>query len=316
MKRFIKGLLRVLLCIIGVLVLCLLFMTIYHHVMLSKESSLIKANGKFVSVDGHKMHIYAEGKKSTKPTLIIMSGAGVAAPVYDYKVLYSKLSDEYHVVVIEKFGYGYSDVSGLPRDIATLVKEDREALKLAGEDGPYVLMPHSMSALESLYWAQHYPDEVPAIVGLDMALPECYDYMPSSAFQIGFVKTITFMGLHRIPFLDPVNERGLTEAEIRQNKYLVHKVTFNNDVISENKAVNNNAKLVKKGGIPNIPMLLFSSNGSETGVGPKWVQCQRNFASQSSKIKLIQLDCGHMLHYYKSSYIAEKTKDFLKNFNK
>ena len=29
----------------------------------------------------------------------------------------------------------------------------------------------------ALYWAQKYPDEVSAIIGLDMAVPEYYDSM-------------------------------------------------------------------------------------------------------------------------------------------
>ena len=34
-----------------------------------------------------------------------------------------------------------------------------------------------MSGIEALYWAQQYPDEVEAIIGLDMAVPEYYEEM-------------------------------------------------------------------------------------------------------------------------------------------
>lgn len=56
----------------------------------------------------------------------------MASPIYDYKILYSKLTGEYQVAVVEKFGYGYSDISGLSRDVVTLVEGDRNALKAAG----------------------------------------------------------------------------------------------------------------------------------------------------------------------------------------
>lgn len=49
------------------------------------------------------------------------------------------------------------------------------ALDKAKIKGPYVLFAHSMSAIESIYWAQTYPEEVLAIVGLDMAVPITYD---------------------------------------------------------------------------------------------------------------------------------------------
>ena len=31
-------------------------------------------------------------------------------PILDFKSLYSQLSDNYKIVVIEKFGYGFSDI--------------------------------------------------------------------------------------------------------------------------------------------------------------------------------------------------------------
>lgn len=37
-----------------------------------------------------------------------------------------------------------------------------------------------MSGIEALYWAQQYPEEVEAIIGLDMAVPEYYDEMKIS----------------------------------------------------------------------------------------------------------------------------------------
>lgn len=45
----------------------------------------------------------------------------------------------------------------------------RAALKSAKIEAPYILCPHSMSGIEALYWAQQYPEEVLAIIGLDMA---------------------------------------------------------------------------------------------------------------------------------------------------
>ncbi len=37
--------------------------------------------------------------------LLFLSGSGTAAPVLDFKSLYSLLSSDYRIVVIEKFGY-------------------------------------------------------------------------------------------------------------------------------------------------------------------------------------------------------------------
>lgn len=95
----------------------------------------------------------------------------------DFKSLYSLFSDQYQIVVVEKFGYGFSDIVDKGRDIDSILEDTRAALAAAGLNAPYVLCPHSMSGLEALYWAQKYPDEISAIIGLDMAVPEYYDSM-------------------------------------------------------------------------------------------------------------------------------------------
>ena len=120
---------NVMLIILLIVVLFLIVMPIYHNVMLLIERKNIRTLGTLVEVEGYNMNIYVEGidKDQGKPIIVILSGSGVAAPLYDYKELYSKLTDKFRVAVIEKFGYGYSDVSGIERDVATMVKEDREA---------------------------------------------------------------------------------------------------------------------------------------------------------------------------------------------
>ena len=127
----------------------------------------------YVEINGHKMHIFRAGDRK-KPKLVFMSGSGTISPVYDFKILYEKLQDEYRIIVIEKFGYGCSDLYEGPCDIDSLVDFQRQALEKAGEKGPFILLPHSMSGLEAIRWRQKYPGEVEAIIGLDMATPLTY----------------------------------------------------------------------------------------------------------------------------------------------
>ncbi|MEI3049078.1 MAG: hypothetical protein V8T65_13705 [Roseburia inulinivorans] len=95
--------------------------------------------------------------------------------------------------MVEKFGYGFSDIVDSDRDIDTVLGQTRTALDKAGINGPYVLCPHSMSGIEALYWAQQYPDEVEAIIGLDMAVPEYYDEMKISIpmMKLGHCRWVT-----------------------------------------------------------------------------------------------------------------------------
>src|SRR5690625_5849783 len=169
-KRFKRVMLIILTGIISIFVLILSVSFINHKIQLSKEEELFVPTGQLVEINSHQMHVYSEG--NGQETLIFMSGGGTSSPVLDFKSLYSLLSEKYKIVVIEKFGYGFSEVTDVERDIDTILSESREALLKLGVTGPYILFPHSMSGIEALRWAQVYTDEVKAIVGLDMAVPE------------------------------------------------------------------------------------------------------------------------------------------------
>ena len=92
----------------------------------------LQHNGEYVIVNNHKIHIYRAGNKNG-PTLLFMSGSGTVAPVYDFKILYKKLLSDFAVIVIEKFGYGYSDLYDAPTDVDSLISFHREALTKIGE---------------------------------------------------------------------------------------------------------------------------------------------------------------------------------------
>lgn len=203
------------LLLLGVLCVFLLGSSIFHYIQNKKSDVLANPPGEMVEVNGHQMHIY-ETRKG-KETLVMMAGGGTSSPVLDFKTLYKHLEEDYNIVVGEKAGYGYSEVTNSPRDIDTMLEETREALTKADITGPYILFPHSMSGIEALYWAEEHPDEVKAIVGLDMATPEAYEEldMPLPLLYSGTFAAKTGI-LRWIPHADKpeaVQYGNLTEQE-------------------------------------------------------------------------------------------------------
>ena len=89
--------------------------------------------GELVEVNGNNMSVYTEGNGDK--TLVFMSGGGTCSPILDFKSLYSLLNNEYKIAVVEKFGYGFSDVVDESRDIDTILSETRMALKKADVEG-------------------------------------------------------------------------------------------------------------------------------------------------------------------------------------
>ena len=267
----------------------------------------IKCNGEFVTINEHKMHVYKDGNADA-PAIVFMSGHCTVSPVYDFKVLYEKLLPNFRVIVIEKFGYGYSDIFDSPSDIDTLVSVQRQALDALGEAGPYILVPHSMSGIEAIRWKQKFPEEVAAIIGIDMATPLSFSVWTDKQIKqtVLLMKVLRFLRLSSA--LSAVSNLSLTEDEFEQHKLLKKRNTFNICCINEAREVLNNARVVGEDGKIQCPTLMFSSNGEDQE--KNWVENQEKFAS-SMGARLIPYDCSHYIHHFKSDEMCKEIIEFV-----
>ncbi len=316
MKRIRSKFLKVIFIIVAVIVLFIIVSFIRHKICSFRERKLLTPLGKIVEVNGHNMSVYTEGEGDK--TLVFLSGGGTCSPILDFKSLYSLLSNEYKIAVVEKFGYGFSDVVDEQRDIDTMLNETRMALEKAGIEGPYVLCPHSMSGLEALYWAQKYPEEVEAIIGLDMAVPAYYDEMHISIPITKLGQYGAALGITRwIPGLaesDAIKAGTLSEEEKEIYRAVFYQRTATVTMIDEVKAVKDNAKTVKENGVPQVPMLLFISNGSGgTGFTEEmWRRIPKEYIAGCDNASYIELDCPHYVHDYEYEKISEEIRNLLK----
>lgn len=288
---------------------------IRHKVCSVREQKRLTPLGELVEVEGHNMSVYTEGDGDK--TLVFMSGAGTCSPILDFKSLYSSLSDDYRIVVVEKLGYGFSDVVDESRDIDTILSQTRMALDMAGIEGPYVLCPHSMSGLEALYWAQKYPEEVEAVVGLDMAVPDYYDEMKINIPVMKLGEYAARLGITRwIPSLaesDAIKYGTLSEKEKEIYRAVFYQRTATVTMIDEAKAVKSNAAIVNENGIPHVPMLLFISDGSG-GTGftkEEWRRIPKEYISGCDSASYIELDCPHYVHDLEYEKISEEIRSFI-----
>ena len=78
--------------------------------------------------------------------------------------------------MVEPFGYGLSDVSHEDRTVENIVDELHQALEQMKVDS-YVLVAHSLSGIYAMKYAQSYPKEVEALVGMDTSTPMMNGYM-------------------------------------------------------------------------------------------------------------------------------------------
>lgn len=282
------------------------------------ENGKIKHPGTMVMVNKHKMHVYKQGEGSD--ILVFMAGSGTCCPTLDFKPLWMCLSSKFTVAVVEKAGYGWSEVARASRDIDTILYETRTALKLANLHPPFILMPHSLSGIEALAWAKQFPDEIKAIIGLDAAIPIFYEQIAPvkvavTTFLYNILSAGTRLGLLKLMAKNA--EKSIracgqfSEREISIYKHMFINNSFTKNMLDEVKLCRTNAKSVATLGYPkSTPYLSFISDGKEIGVS-NWREILIGFIAQMPLGKYVTLDCGHYIHYYQPKKIALETEKFI-----
>jgi pimeloyl-ACP methyl ester carboxylesterase len=309
-----KRVVKVIFIVIVAVLMLLLIICINHQIHLKMEKELRLPLGQMVEVDGNNMSIYVEGTGDI--TFVFMSGGGTCSPILDFKSLYSLLSNKYRIVVVEKFGYGFSDVVDKKRGIESILADTRAALKAAGIEAPYILCPHSMSGIEALYWAQQYPEEILAIIGLDMAVPKSYQDYNINMTMLKLSQFASAIGITRL--LPSVSDSdAIINGTLSNKEKEIYRAVFYNrtatiTMLNEVKSIKENASKVEADNTPQIPMLLFVSNGDGTGWGKEtWRSYQREYIANIENSKMIELDCPHYVHDYEYKAISESIIAFL-----
>jgi len=301
---------------LGILSFILLFLLatfIFHRISLEKEEASLIPMGQQVLVNGHQINVYVEG--DGPETIVVLSGAGIASPILDFKEVSESLSKQYKVVIVERAGYGYSDDSNHSRDVMEVLSETRQALSQANITGPFIILSHSMASLESLAWQEKYPDEVKALIGLDWALPSSYENLKDNQALLTVAYWSSKIGLLRyLPESFYIKNQTLTENERKQYKLLAYKQLMSQAMLHESQTVKENAKKVPSSINPKIPTLLLVSNGQGTSFSQsEWQRYAERFASDQSNVQVVYMDAPHDLYHYQSDAIVSRIKEFLEN---
>ncbi|MGX7024055.1 alpha/beta hydrolase [Vagococcus hydrophili] len=251
-------------------------------------------------------------------TLVFLSGGLTASPILDFKMLYDCLKDDFKIIVVEKFGYGFSSDTDMSRDIDVMLEETRELLKIKGIQSPYVLVPHSMSGIEALYWHQKYPEEVSAIIGLDMAMYEAYEMLKINLLGLKMNRLLIKVGLTKLfpktVESDAVKYGNLNQIEKDIYNQLFHKNFTSKATLNEVKKIKENSLLIRDVNIENLPILVLVSNGKGTGIAKKrWLSIQQNLSKKSKYGKIIYYDCPHYIHNHQAKEISEEIKIFVRD---
>ena len=280
-----------------------------------------------VNVNGTMLNVYTEGKGAV--TVVFMAGNGVTCPVLEYKPVYRRLSEKYRIAVIEKAGYGLSGGTNEPRKLENLVESDREALKKAGIAPPYVLAAHSYSGFEAIYWANTYPDEVKAVLSMDMGIPETaiqqsYEITELKRLKLldrqfkvlkliardGVLAKITRSKTENVSGLMTGTELNSEEKELYQQ--LFYRNIANTEYYEEARLMTENAKKAEATGVLKCPCCFFISDMKTLSKNVDWRKIGTEYAQKcGGEVHLS--DKGHFMYAYIPDEMAETFDNFIRS---
>ena len=282
-----------------------------------------------VEINGTQLNVYTEGEGNI--TIVFMSGNGVTLPVLEYKPIYRRMSDKYRIAVIEKAGYGFSGSKTTERTVENLVAEDREALKKAGIEPPYVLAAHSYSGFEAVYWANTYPNEVNAVLSMDMGIPrtaiEQSAFVPEEKRKAMLLKQQKLLGklrkdslisklmgnkLENVSGLMSGNELTAEEKEVYREHF--YKNIAHQEYTDEGILMTENAIKAEKTGVLKCPCCFFISDMKTLTKNVSWRKVGIDYAKEC-KGEVHLSDKGHMMYALIPSEMADAFRKFLSAHN-
>jgi pimeloyl-ACP methyl ester carboxylesterase len=140
-------------------------------------------------IGGRKMYIECSGQGS--PTVVLISGGGIAADLWDSPLgeqptVYPTIAKTTRVCAYDRpgttraraeGGISRSDPVAQPVTPSRSAEELHALLAAAGETGPFVMAAHSYGGLVARYYAHEYPTDVAGMVLVDSFSPELREAM-------------------------------------------------------------------------------------------------------------------------------------------
>ena len=264
-KEKIKRVLFMLRLFLIVILSLWLLVFVVHKLLTASEKKKLAAEGFYnpVSVGDYDLNVYLYGNENGKHTIVGLSGMGVNTYSVNLKAVTDRFAANNRIAVVDRAGYGMSDSTNVPQTVEQVVEDYRTALKNAGCEAPYILLPHSLGNMFATYWQSVYPDEVEGMLILEGTLPDGditpFDDMFNPSSHELLLTAVCNTGLQRV-FHDAIKGemswRNLTMQQQKFAQAMEMHSTYTFAQHSESELFNENQRTVwntiQKTDIPKI----------------------------------------------------------------
>lgn len=291
----------------------------------------IAENITFANVDGQKMSAYIKGDGDH--TIVFLRGLDDPCPTLTLSPLADALAVQNKVIILDYFGCGFSDSTGKERTAENFVYEIRTALQNLGVGGPFIFAAHDLSGLYVQLYAEMYPDEVEAIVGLDSSVaaqpqdlllvngitPKTYQEQlkKQSFLNYALRQTLYISGYGRA--ISPLYTNGIKAALSRQEFAILEeqfmKNYYSSNSVDETAHRYENHQLLLQHKYPeDLPVLFILTDYACDGPlypGSDWIQLHQDLCTNPSIQHTLLIDGNPYFVYYAPDETADTIQKFI-----
>ena len=242
-----------------------------------------------IIVISHSMHYCCIGSGS--PTIV--QDVGIGETYRDWLPFLNKITNKVQIFFYDRAGYGQSEIGSLPRDSKTEATELKTLLEKTNIKGSYILLGHSLGALNLEVFVSQYANEFAGILLLD---PPPLEWISGK----GFLK-LTRMAEHTT-----VNFKNFSEKIITSNSEADRqKADFFKTLASEHEemflASAKEALAIASFG--DVPLIVIASEKANPQMGDDAVPYQKYWDEQCKKLSLKSTKGEYLLAAKNSHHI-------------
>ena len=306
--RKVFGIIFKVLGIILAAIAVLLIISAIRHAVLSNSDRKAFANayGEFYTTTSGDRINYTVFDSTSDKVAVILPAYGCPSTRYEFDSFVKELKDDYKFILVEPLGIGISDGATTPRTVENYCEEFHGLMKYLGCE-KYTLICHSISGAYAIYYANKYPGEIEAFIGIDASVPRQIEMDIPEAKPETMVALYKFMdialgktGLNRIMTETSkdayaASAPGLTEEEINTYVAISATTALNKTQMDEMNHMGENFTKCRDMKFPEDVPVLYVLSKSNTEMMAEWKPLHEDVVT-SPKSKVVVIDGQHYLH--------------------
>lgn len=261
----------------------------------------IENNPRMINIDSHSLSMFSKG--NGVPTIVI--DVGIGDSYKEWMKIIDTLSLYTRVVAYDRAGYGKSEAGPFPRDCQQEVIELNTMLERVNVEKPYLLVGHSLGALNAQYYAYIFPASVTGMVLLD---PPPLNWING---KVNFPNLDSLIS-QQIQLYSSLAEQIRTSINPEDESKAIYFETLT----SEHEAMFSSSaeQIASIGSFSDLPITIIASGKPNPRFGDSaerfqkfWINENKSLSMKSTRGKLVLLEqSSHFIyHDYPGNVISE-----------